>query len=255
MKLFVSWSGRESKRVANFLREWFPLVIQAVEPWMSSEDIGKGARWSDEVSRALRESEFAVLCITPNNAYEPWINFEAGAIFAQFERARVSPLLIQIPPEALPETLSQFQCTTADKDDFHRLIKTINAALEKPLPSERLATAFEMAWPKIEPELLQPIEKINPKAHISIPTVTNSKSNDLDSTEERVLTVVAHNDQHGIQSNRIAAEVDLNQVRTDYHLNKLEKADLVHALISMSEPIRYILTDKGREYLVEHDLF
>jgi len=32
VRIFLSWSGTRSKHVAEALREWFPTVIQALEP-------------------------------------------------------------------------------------------------------------------------------------------------------------------------------------------------------------------------------
>lgn len=51
MKVFISWSGNKSHKVAMIFREWLPSVIQSLEPYVSSEDIDKGARWSSDIAK------------------------------------------------------------------------------------------------------------------------------------------------------------------------------------------------------------
>jgi hypothetical protein len=53
--VFISWSGPRSKWIAEFLHSQLPKIIQAARPWMSEENIDKGARglnpdFSPEVS-------------------------------------------------------------------------------------------------------------------------------------------------------------------------------------------------------------
>ena len=74
LKVFLSWSGELSQRSAQILREWIPSVIQAVDPYLSSEDIDKGARWSTDIAKELEASGFGILCITEDNLAAPWIN-------------------------------------------------------------------------------------------------------------------------------------------------------------------------------------
>jgi hypothetical protein len=46
-----------------------------------SEYIDKGAPWSERLDEALQSAHIGVLCLTKENLREPWINFEAGALY------------------------------------------------------------------------------------------------------------------------------------------------------------------------------
>jgi hypothetical protein len=37
---------RDSRQMAEALREWLPSVIQAVKPWVSSQDVPRDSRWA-----------------------------------------------------------------------------------------------------------------------------------------------------------------------------------------------------------------
>ena len=78
MDVFISWSEDRSRIIAEALKEWMPLVINDVQPWLSSKDIEPGARWSAEVAAKLESTGYGIICLTPGNALMPWILFEAG---------------------------------------------------------------------------------------------------------------------------------------------------------------------------------
>jgi len=154
MKVFLSWSGDVSRRVAEALREWLPNVIQAVEPWMSAEDIEKGARWSSDIAAELVKTKAGILCVTPTNQDAPWLNFEAGALSKTVDKTLVCPYLVGLRPPDLKGPLVQFQAAEATEVDTRKLIGTINRALgDQALPDKQLSKTFEIWWPELEKAL------------------------------------------------------------------------------------------------------
>jgi hypothetical protein len=90
MKIFISWSGPRSEALATALREWFPLVLHYVDPWLSKADIQVGERWGVEVAKELESCNFGVICVTKDNVNAPWILFEAGALAKSMQEALFS---------------------------------------------------------------------------------------------------------------------------------------------------------------------
>lgn len=154
MKVFISWSGATSHQVAKVLRDWLPSVIQTVEPYVSSEDIDKGTRWSTDIADELHASTYGIICLTKDNVSAPWINFEAGALGKSVDKSRVSPFLFGLKRSEISGPILQFQSTIIEKPDVLKLLKSINLACEKDgLDDIRLERAFEVWWPKLDTEL------------------------------------------------------------------------------------------------------
>jgi len=157
MKVFIGWSGDRSRIVSETLRDWLPNVINAVEPWMSEEDIAKGAHWPSALGRELDQAKFGIICLTAENLQEPWILFEAGVLCKSFDQARVSPYLFGIENRDIRPPLSHFQATKAEKEESRKLLRSINEAVkdsgEKHLEESRLNTALDKWWPDLEEKL------------------------------------------------------------------------------------------------------
>src|SRR5437868_10453661 len=117
MKIFVSWSGELSHKIALILKEWLPVMIQSLELYVSSEDIDKGTRWFADIGSELEDINFGILCLTKDNKNAPWILFEAGALAKSINQSRVTPLLINLSASELQGPLVQFQATTISKQD------------------------------------------------------------------------------------------------------------------------------------------
>lgn len=165
MKVFLSWSGKRSKETAEALKDWLPQVIQAIDPWISS-DIEKGARWGKDVAEKLEESKVGIICLTKENLNENWILFEAGAL-SKTKDAHVCTFLLDISPTDVKQPLSQFQHTKFEKEDLRKLMYTINRAVkktnERSLPEKSLNEIFDVFWPKIEEKLKKIVKKLPEK--------------------------------------------------------------------------------------------
>src|SRR3712207_3311932 len=95
VRVFVSWSGPYSGKVAALLKEWLPDVIQEVDAYFSDTDIETGERWSQNISKELEETDIGILVLTKSNMSAPWILFEAGAL-SKKGTSRVAPLLCDL---------------------------------------------------------------------------------------------------------------------------------------------------------------
>jgi hypothetical protein len=155
MKIFLSWSGELSHKIACAYRDWLPSVLQHVKPYVSSEDIDKGARWSTDIAKELEASTYGIMCITSENLLSPWINFEAGALSKTIEKSRVSPFLFDLKRSDVHGPLLQFQSTVFDKDDIAKLVLSINnaATADEKLDEARLLKGFGVWWPILKDTL------------------------------------------------------------------------------------------------------
>lgn len=156
VKVFISWSGDQSRALAKALRDWLPQVIQEVEPWVSDEDIEKGKRWSAVLSDELEASSQGIICVTRDNHGRPWLNYEAGALSKHTRESSVRTLLFDIRPTDFSGPLADFQATIAtDPADVLLLLESINANCTRPLATEVLQKIFERAWPDLAAEFDQ----------------------------------------------------------------------------------------------------
>ncbi|WP_202417002.1 hypothetical protein [Duganella qianjiadongensis] len=154
MKVFLSWSGELSHKTAIIFRDWLPSVIQSIVPYVSSEDIDKGARWSTDIATELEESTFGILCVTKENVHAPWLTFEAGALSKTMKKSAVSPFLFDIKRSEVNGPILQFQSTIFEKEDVKKLVHSLNRACgEDMLTDERLEKAFQVWYPTFEEQL------------------------------------------------------------------------------------------------------
>ncbi|MDK2744319.1 MAG: toll/interleukin-1 receptor domain-containing protein [Nitrospira sp. BO4] len=198
-KVFLAWSGERSQAVALALRKWLKNVIQDLDPWMSEIDIKKGKRWRVELSAQLQDIKAGIVCLTPENLKEPWINFEAGAL-SKLEDSYVFTYLHDLDPTDVSGPLVDFQHTKANKPDTWQLIRTLNASLkEAALEESTLEEAFNVWWEKLEKAL----------SDIKAPVINEPVRREVpDMFREVVSTLRSHSNYHARMLNVLEALVE-----------------------------------------------
>jgi hypothetical protein len=146
---------------------------------MSDKDIEKGARWGPELSTQLQHAQIGIICLTPENMEEPWLNFEAGALSKQLDISRVCPYLFELEPTEVQYPLAGFQSAKAEKEDTRNLLHTINRAMgEEALDDGTLNSSFDVWWETLANKLSQ----VNKQPHAA----AREKRSEADMLEELV---------------------------------------------------------------------
>lgn len=165
MKVFISWSGANSRRLGDAIRDWLPGVLQMVSPYFTPSDIEKGARWSTDIAKELEESSVGIICVTRDNLHSDWILFEAGALSKRLQKSHVCPILFGITNTDLAGPLKQFQTTEFEKSDFQKLIGVINGQLgDNKLPQKTLEVVFEKWWPDLQTKINEILAEVDQPA-------------------------------------------------------------------------------------------
>lgn len=163
MRVFISWSGERSRRLAEAFKKWIPAVLQAARPYFTPADIEKGARWAAEIAKELEASKFGLIFLTSDNVEAPWIMFEAGALSKSIDKTRVVPLLFGLEPADIKGPLVQFQAAPFAREQILACVKAINAGIEAPLQSDVLESVFAKWWPDLEKEVGAILAETGPK--------------------------------------------------------------------------------------------
>jgi hypothetical protein len=154
MKIFISWSDTRSQSLAQALRDWLPLVLHYVEPWLSETDLAAGERWVHGLAKELEASNFGIICVTRENIFSPWILFEAGSLAKSLADGRVIPLLLGVEfSDIIGGPLAQFQAKKVERAGLKEVVQSINRSAAQPVPDNRMNQLFDALWPKLEEEI------------------------------------------------------------------------------------------------------
>ena len=163
MRIFICWSGEESKQVANAMYSWLPMILGADTTFYSEKSIEKGTRWFEAVNLELNRATAGLVCVTLENVGAPWIHFEAGALAKAVDQ-KLFTYLHGLEPIDLDGPLSAYQYTRATEEDTRRLVKSLVESLDAS-DSHRVhwEERFQEHWPELERKLeaIEPLSVSN----------------------------------------------------------------------------------------------
>lgn len=143
--------------VAKALHSWLPTVVNAIEPWISTEGLRAGLKWNQQLERELDDTSFGIIVVTPWNQGSQWLNFEAGALSKRVKGAdsRVAPLLIDFKKSTdLVGPMASYQATLPERGSMESLLISINEALgDEKRSHELLKSSFDICWPSFKAQL------------------------------------------------------------------------------------------------------
>jgi SAM-dependent methyltransferase len=153
-RVFISWSGVRSKHVAESLKEWLEDFFRDCNTniFFSKKDLHGGDDWYQIVRTELNSADAIVLCLTPENMYAPWINFECGAVDCLSKT--VFPLLFDMERAELISPLKHITPQKVERQGVQDLVQTISGLLTPNQIGERfLESHFNQKWSDLETKL------------------------------------------------------------------------------------------------------
>lgn len=156
MKIFLNWSGEESRRVADLLREWLPELFDSVEPWMAADTFGRNNRWLEANSGGFDQAAMIVACITRANIHSDWSSLDPSSF--EYSVADIPPQLVLLAsPDVNLETFRPikhpYNVLELGHDGLEILVQQINGLTDRPVQNDVLIDRFAAMWPRFEAKL------------------------------------------------------------------------------------------------------
>lgn len=150
-KVFISWSGEYTKRVAIILKRWLDEMFDQVETFVSDRDIEAGQRSLAIIEGQLANASVGLVLTTQSNQQSQWLNFEAGALSKEVSdsQARVVPILLGdlTSPAQLTGPIAQFQAKRWDRESMLDLVVSLGRLVD--VTEEVVRRRFERSWEEV----------------------------------------------------------------------------------------------------------
>jgi anti-anti-sigma factor len=150
LRVFISWSGKESRLIAGGLTTFLQKTLPALSIWMSEKDIPPGGLWKSHLHQRIADADFGIVCVTSTNTTAPWLIYELGCLAMRVPANQLVPVLWGIESADLPEPINSFQAIIGHRQGIQELVAALQRASREPVDSESLAKQFDSNWPSLE---------------------------------------------------------------------------------------------------------
>jgi hypothetical protein len=131
--IFLSYAREDRQKVESLYQK---LSDAGFEPWMDIKDILPGEKWPSSIRRAIRDSDFFLVCLSTNSVKKRgWVQREMKqALDLWQEKLEDDIYLIPVRLEdcETPESLREFQWVDLfEEDGWTRLVEAIEVGMER----------------------------------------------------------------------------------------------------------------------------
>lgn len=245
--IFISHIHEEAE-LAKLIKNWIEdTFLGQVSVFVSADDrdIKLGDEWFQKISTALESSSLTLLLCSPTSVTRPWISFEAGWGWAK--NVPIAPICHSgLLPSGLPKPFDFRQAINIeDKSAITKLIQAI-------AQHRNFSKVPRIAENEFEAELKKVLALTKSTPSNSLATTTPSSTEGIEYDDERIkiLSFLEKTDD-SYNDEMICRSTGVNKSLVKILVSRLLDEDLVGQTLIMNQPIKYYLSDEGREYLLK----
>lgn len=134
-KVFISHAGEDREFVRKLTSA---LTAEGINVWLDENELKPGVAWKDEITNAIRESDFVIVVVSPSFAASDWSRHETASLLkhAAISDQRIIPL---------------FHRTTAKEAAELSPMLALRVGISSDQPLDKLASAIRNAVVHADP--------------------------------------------------------------------------------------------------------
>lgn len=130
-RIFLSYAREDREKVEKLYQQ---LSDAGFRPWMDTKDILPGERWQSSIRKAVRRSDFFLMCLSANSVNKRgWIQREikqALDIWQEKLDSDIYLIPVRLEKCEAPESLCEFQWVDLfEKDGWTRLVEAVQVGM------------------------------------------------------------------------------------------------------------------------------